>query len=408
MSLVMGIDLDIVNEESVKHQFIKKIIYGTYKKYGKIVFVKNESVPTGLRFGEFEEDEKDPNLQYYKTTNSNDSLILEKQDNFDLLMEAGFLLGSKNTPLKPDLVFWDKLNKKPHTIIEIINTSAPSAEKYEAYCEADVNYISIFTRDKKFDIDSFFNLIDGQEKRILRFPVKCTQIIKKNLTSGEKMSEILKGITESKYEYVGYFKDFEDLPFIFNKGKDSMEFFPQCRPNFDTVEYEKSSGPIKGSYDLKTKKIPKLVKAFKNFNKDNFKKEIIEELYFKKGIPSSRINSIFKVKVERMIQKYDDPFLSCTVIDVAAGDDSYNILKGKDVKIIYKNNNEEPVETGNTYYFKNTSSLYPYNDTYKIYSEKIVSFEEYDKMKNRQFESYELFYLPILKKVTGGMVYENN
>ena len=97
----MGIDLDIVNEESVKHQFIKKIIYGTYKKYGKIVFVKNESVPTGLRFGEFEEDEKDPNLQYYKTTNSNDSLILEKQDNFDLLMEAGFLLGSKNTPLKP-------------------------------------------------------------------------------------------------------------------------------------------------------------------------------------------------------------------------------------------------------------------------------------------------------------------
>jgi len=402
MSLIMGIDLDIVNEESVKHQFIKKIIYGTYKKYGKIVFVKSDS-----HFGEYEEDEKDSNVQYYKTKNSNDSLILEKQDNFDLLMEAGFFLGSKGTPLKPDLVFWDKLNNKAHTIIEIINTSAPSAEKYEAYCESDVNYISIFTRDKKFDINSFFNLIDGQEKRILRFPVKCTQIIKRNLTPGEKMSEILKGITESKYEYVGYFKDFEDLPFIFNKEKDSMEFFPQCRPNFNTVEYEKSSSPIKGSYDLKTKKIPKLVKAFKNFNKDNFKKETIEEQYFKKGIPSSRIKSIFKVKVERMIQKYDDPFLSCTIID-SVGDDSYNVLKGRDVKIIYKNNDEEPVEAGHIYYFKNTGSLYPYNDTYKIYSEKIVSSEEYNKMKIRKFKNYELFYLPILKNFTTGMFYENN
>ena len=64
MSLVMGIDLSIVNEESVKHQFIKKIILGAYKKYGKIVFVKSES-----EYGFYEKEEQDSNVRFYKTLN---------------------------------------------------------------------------------------------------------------------------------------------------------------------------------------------------------------------------------------------------------------------------------------------------------------------------------------------------
>jgi hypothetical protein len=296
MSLVMGIDLSIVNEESVKHQFIKKIILGAYKKYGKIVFVKSES-----EYGFYEKEEQDSNVRFYKTLNPEDSIILERQENFDLKMEQGFYLGSKRTPLKPDLVFWDFKNGKPHTIIEIINTSAPSAEKYEAYCEADVNYISIFIKNKNFDINHFFDLIDGQEKNILRYPIKCTQIIKNNLTPGEKISEILKGITGYQYQYVGYLKDFEDLPFIFNKEENSIDFFPHCRPNFNTFKYVKSCNPIKGSYELRAKKIPKLLQSFIMFNKNNFNKEIIEEQYFKKGFPSNRVDSILRVKIKKII-----------------------------------------------------------------------------------------------------------
>lgn len=349
---------DIVKKEGIGHQLIKKLIIAVFKKYGQLRFVKTGS-ETKIEF--------ELKKIIRKPVDSKNGIEIQKNENINIFAEMEYNFGPDKIFLKPDLTVFDVKNKKPLFIMEIINTSTPSASKYQAYFSAQIDFVLINVRD--FSVEEINEWITDNENSYSPL-IKAYEIYKGSGDILNKTKKLLSDQTYNKYKYFGYLKEYEDIPFVFNLKNgitNSLDICIKTFPNFD----RRKEHP----YYYKSNQVPNLVKKTIYLTDSNPMERLIPTHTVMGKTPT-----YIEVKVEKIIRKYNDPFLVCKIID-SNKNKLNNFFK---IGIVY--NGEERklpknIENLRSIVFKSHSDVYENEKGIKIYSNEISSKQEMKEAK---------------------------
>ena len=229
--------------------------------------------------------------------------------------------------LKPDLTIYDKKNKKPLGVIEIVNTSSPNIEKYQAYFLSEINFALINVQDSLPDINEWITDRKDSSSPL----IKAYEIYTGTETVFENIKKLLNEQTYNRYKYFGDIKGFEDRPFVFN--------IEENRGNITNINFCNKTTPYfksgKITYQNNSKEIPKLTKKIIS---------LVNEMPIKTFIPRSLIEIqdfyILEVKIKKIIKTYGK-FLVCELIN-ANRKLPFDLRKYSNIGLIYSNE-EEPL-----------------------------------------------------------------
>lgn len=342
------IDTSIVKTEGIAHQLIKKLIYSSFQKYKELKFIKQGAE---LQYfskrdeqGRYGSHAKDPK----------DELIFKKTEDIELFIEKEDYFGPQKTFLKPDLTLLNKKTNEIIAVIEIINSSEPSIKKYKSYYEHPNLYlIQVLCND--FNIYKIDWMITEDSFNQTPF-IPTKEFSKSSGSPIEALKKIYLNNEDSKF--FGYIKNYPDSPFIFNFDKNNkINFGIGTRPYFND----------KNDYVNNAKKKSRAVKELINMTKEeSFKMNVnLTELQYCEEI-------YLKFKINRIIRKYDDPFLLGETIN--SNNQKY---KYANCCIIYKNVNKKFTlkneHVGKTFNFLCSKPYYNSEyKSYKFYSDYIV------------------------------------
>lgn len=361
--------LDIVRKEGLTHQLIKKLIFSVFQNYNELRFIKK-----GCESHRTYKQEKYIELP----VNFEDSLSFDKNEDIDIFIEMENKFNDKF--LKPDLTIYDKKNKKPLGVIEIVNTSSPNIEKYQAYFSSEINFALINVQDSLPDINDWIT----DRKDSCSPLIKAYEIYTGTETVFENIKKLLNKQTYNRYKYFGDIKGFEDRPFVFNieENRGSITNINFCNK---TTPYFKNE---KITYQNNSKEIPKLTKKIIS---------LVNEIPIKTSIPRSLIEIqdfyILEVKIKKIINTYGK-FLVCDLIN-ANRKLPFDLRKNSNIGLIYSNE-EEPlpkyIELKESVFFKCNKIFRNERGYINTYANEISSKEEMIGVQENLSQSLNLNY----------------
>lgn len=361
--------LDIVRKEGITHQLIKKLIFSVFQNYDELRFIKK-----GCESHRTYKQEKYIELP----VNFEDGLSFGKNEDIDIFIEMENKFNDKF--LKPDLTIYDKKNKKPLGVIEIVNTSSPNIEKYQAYFLSEINFALINVQDSLPDINEWITDRKDSSSPL----IKAYEIYTGTETVFENIKKLLNEQTYNRYKYFGDIKGFEDRPFVFN--------IEENRGNITNINFCNKTTPYfksgKITYQNNSKEIPKLTKKIIS---------LVNEMPIKTFIPRSLIEIqdfyILEVKIKKIIKTYGK-FLVCELIN-ANRKLPFDLRKYSNIGLIYSNE-EEPlpkyIELKESVFFKCNKIFRNERGYINTYANEISSKEEMIGVQANLSQSLNLNY----------------